>query len=124
MARATSSLPVPDSPWISTVAVVGATIADLFDHLAKRRAAADDAVRRVAPDVLAKVGVFEFQLLLQLFDFASAPARGRSRSPRGRQTCAARRMCAVARIAVEHAQHAQNLAAKTSGWPPKLPMRS
>ena len=37
MARATSSLPVPDSPVTSTVALVGRDLADLAQHLLHRR---------------------------------------------------------------------------------------
>ena len=44
MARATSSLPVPVSPVISTVLLVSATQLGALDHLLHRAAAADDAV--------------------------------------------------------------------------------
>ncbi len=44
MARATSSLPVPDSPRISTVVGVGATRDDLLGQLLHLRVLPDDEV--------------------------------------------------------------------------------
>ena len=82
----------------------------LFDHIAKCRTAADDAVRGVAPDVLAQVVVFEFQLLLQLFDLPEcARVRDRDRRVVGKRT-KPREGATIARIAIEHAQDPQDLA--------------
>ena len=76
MARAISSLPVPVSPVISTVASVGATSLHLAQHLPDRRALADDAARIVLDtDFFLKVGVLELEPLAQLIDLREGCAQ-------------------------------------------------
>src|SRR5437899_59942 len=41
---------------------------NLFEHLAERGTRADDAIRGLAPGVLAQIGIFEPQLFVQPFD--------------------------------------------------------
>ena len=60
MARASSSLPVPVSPWISTVASVGRDGLNLLQHLAQARAFANDVFKAVLEIDL----LFEILLLL------------------------------------------------------------
>ena len=68
MARAISSLPVPVSPWISTVESVGATVSTCFSTCLQRRALADDLLEVVlGADLL-----FQVELLLLSLSLSSA----------------------------------------------------
>ena len=60
--RATSSLPVPLSPWISTVARLGATRRTSVEQLLAARALGDHRVGRVAArDLLPQVAVLALE---------------------------------------------------------------
>src|SRR5262249_54180699 len=82
----------------------------LLENIAKRRTAADDTVRGIAANVLAQIGVFEFQLLLQMFDLRACPGvRDRDRGMVGKRTKPGEG-ATIARIAIEHTQHTEDLA--------------
>ena len=69
IARAISSLPVPVSPWMSTVESVGATISTCWSTCCSARALADDLLEVVVrPDLLFEVELLRAQLLLELGD--------------------------------------------------------
>ena len=69
IAWATSSLPVPVSPWISTLALVGRDPLEPLDHVAHQRAVADDALEAeplVEPALQLEVGPLQPRALDRL----------------------------------------------------------
>ena len=113
IARATSSLPVPDSPRTSTLAVVGRNQLDLLEQLAQRRALADDFAKRVGfVDFLPQITVFRFELPPEPLDFAECPGVG---DGHGRLVGQGPQPIEVERtqpFAAEDREHSQNLAAE------------
>ena len=71
MARASSSLPVPVSPWISTVASVGATVSICFSTWRRPRALAHDVLKSVLEiDLLLEILLLLAKAVAQLRNLA------------------------------------------------------
>ena len=84
MARANTSLPVPVSPLISTVASVGATVSICRRTALEHGAVADDLFEVVlGANLVFEVRVFLRQLLLRFLNFRERPAHSRRRSRPG-----------------------------------------